>query len=115
MPETARVYRRMEREAKTVRLMIELFCRGRHEHADGLCDDCVALLTYVQERLTRCPFRIDKPTCLRCAVHCFKPGMRERIRVVMRYAGPHMAWRHPVRSLLHSLDSRAAPRSGETP
>jgi len=30
--------------------------------------------------------------------------MRERIRAVMRYAGPRMLWRHPLLALLHLAD-----------
>ena len=33
-------------------------------------------------------FRINKPVCAECTVHCFKPDMRSQIRDVMRFAGP---------------------------
>jgi hypothetical protein len=38
-------------------------------------------------------------------VHCYKPDMREKVRAVMRYAGPRMLRRHPVLSVLHLIDS----------
>jgi hypothetical protein len=42
-------------------------------------------------------------------VHCYKPAMREQIRVVMRYSGPRMAQRHPLLAAAHLLDRRKAP------
>ena len=42
----------------------------------------------------------------RCPVHCYRPGMREAVREVMRYAGPRMVVRHPVLALRHLLDGR---------
>jgi hypothetical protein len=53
-----------------------------------------------------CPLIEDKPTCASCPVHCYKPVMRERIRAVMRYAGPRMLRRHPVLAILHLLERR---------
>jgi hypothetical protein len=32
--------------------------------------------------------------------------MRERVRDVMRYAGPRMMWRHPWLALAHVVDGR---------
>jgi len=103
--------RRARRELKTARVMIDLYCRDHHGGGRGLCDDCRALSAYAQQRVDRCPFRADKPTCVNCPVHCFKPAMREQIRLVMRYAGPRMVWRHPVLSLFHFLDGKRKPRS----
>jgi hypothetical protein len=39
-------------------------------------------------------------------VHCYIPTMREKIRVVMRYAGPRMAHRHPILTSFHFIDSK---------
>jgi len=86
--------------------MIGIYCRGKHGKKGGLCADCASLLEYADRRLTACPFRADKPTCLNCPVHCYQPEMRERIRAVMRYAGPRMALRHPLLTLWHALDGR---------
>ncbi len=91
--------------------MIGLHCRDRHGCGPGRCDRCGALWEYTRQRVERCPFRDDKPTCLRCTVHCFRPEMREEIRAAMRYAGPRMPWRHPVLALLHLLDERSGQRS----
>lgn len=95
---------RIEREARTVRIMIGIFCQAHHKPGSGLCTECQDLLTYANERLTRCPFAPDKPACAKCPVHCYKADMRERIRHVMRYSGPRMIWRHPILAVQHLLD-----------
>jgi hypothetical protein len=104
---------RMARELHTIEAMIGLYCRDQHGSeqqampATGtLCADCQELLAYARARLERCPYQEDKTTCARCPVHCYKPAMRERIRVVMRYAGPRMLYRHPVLAVRHLLDGR---------
>jgi len=86
--------------------MIGIYCRDHHGGGEDLCEDCGALWSYAAQRADRCPLRADKPTCVKCPVHCYQPAMRERIRLVMRYAGPRMAWRHPVLFLFHFLDGR---------
>ncbi|MCP4542946.1 MAG: nitrous oxide-stimulated promoter family protein [Chloroflexi bacterium] len=95
---------RIIRENKTVQAMIHIYCRGQHGAGDELCSECSELLGYARERLVRCPFQEGKTTCANCAIHCYKHDMRERVRVVMRYAGPRMLSRHPILALLHLLD-----------
>jgi len=107
------VERRVNRELKTVRSMIAIYCRGNHGTKRGPCTDCLALWEYAQQRVERCSFRADKPTCVNCPVHCFKPAMREQIRKVMRYAGPRMLRRHPMLTLFHFVDGkRPTPKAG---
>ena len=107
---------RIERERKTVEAMIRLFCRNRHGSRD-LCPSCEELLAYAGKRLEACPYGKDKPACSHCPVHCYKPGMREQIRQVMRYSGPRMMWKHPVLAAYHLADgrrkapARAAPKN----
>jgi predicted amidophosphoribosyltransferase len=101
---------RLRREAHTVVAMIHRYCRDRHHTTDGLCPECTELLAYARRRLARCPFQEDKTTCGKCPVHCYAPAMRERIREVMRYAGPRMVWSHPLMALRHLLDGLRKPR-----
>ncbi len=111
---------RLTREARTIEAMIYLYCRDRHETRVGLCPECQELLDYARQRLDKCPFGEGKTTCANCRVHCYKPAMRERVRVVMRYAGPRMLARHPVLAVRHLLDGRRKvatrkPRPARTP
>ena len=97
---------RMIRERRTVEAMIGLYCHGQHGTPSGLCADCEALRNYARQRLAKCPFQEGKTTCAKCPVHCYKPEMRERIRAVMRYAGPRMLYRHTIMALQHMVDGR---------
>lgn len=98
---------RVQRESQTVAALIRLYCAHHHKPADGaLCSDCRPLLDYARQRLGRCPFQEGKTTCAQCPVHCYQPRMRERIRDVMRFAGPRLLLRHPFLSLFHLLDKR---------
>ena len=101
--------RRLQREAHTVAAMIRRYCRDRHHTTDGLCPECAELLAYAHRRLARCPFQEDKTTCGKCPVHCYAPGLRARIREVMRYAGPRMLFSHPLLALMHLLDGLRKP------
>jgi hypothetical protein len=96
----------MAREGSTIRAMIEMYCRDVHGMKDGLCAECSALSAYAMERLRRCPYQEGKTTCAKCPIHCYKPSMREQVRVVMRYAGPRMMFRHPVMAAWHLFDGR---------
>lgn len=98
--------RRIAREWKTLRLMIRLSCRDLHGGTRFPCEGCAELEAYAERRLEKCPFAEEKPTCVKCPVHCYEAEMRERVRQVMRYAGPRMLLRHPVLALLHLWDER---------
>ncbi len=98
---------RMAREARTIEAMVRIYCRRKHDHRRELCADCSDLLEYAFLRLEKCPFQEDKSTCANCKVHCYKPDRREQIRDVMRFAGPHMLYRHPYLAFMHLvIDSR---------
>ena len=92
----------LEQERATLLAMIRIFCRGNHG-GKQLCEDCAQLWDYAEERLAKCPFGIEKPTCQNCTVHCYKKDMRQRVREVMRYAGPRMIWHHPVMAIRHLI------------
>jgi hypothetical protein len=97
---------RLLREERTVAAMIKRYCRGQHGPGAELCPDCQALRDYVRIRLERCPFQEEKSTCVNCPVHCYQAAQREKIKAVMRYAGPRMLWQHPVLALRHWLDGK---------
>lgn len=105
--------RRLKREFRTMVAMLRIFCRGRHGSQGGLCADCQQLQEYARGRLDRCPFGAEKPTCVNCPIHCYKPTIREQVREVMRYAGPRMLLRHPWLAIWHLLDSRRRPPEDE--
>ena len=102
----SKAQRHIGRERKTIEAMISLYCCDKHGTSGSLCPECGALLDYALKRLDRCPFKEAKPTCANCTIHCYKPEMREKVRAVMRYAGPRMTKPHPVLSLFHFIDGR---------
>lgn len=109
MSETQTVHPRIAREHETLVKMSQLYCRKQHGTVNhNLCPECQELLDYALERLHKCPFQERKSTCAKCTVHCYKPVMRERVRTMMRFAGPRMLFSHPVLAVLHLLDGRKA-------
>ncbi len=127
--------RKREREQEIVSQMIALYCKGNHsahrsvslrerggemrqmregaalrERGSGerwdLCPECAELEAYAHARSERCPFMEEKTFCSNCTVHCYRPEMRERIRTVMRYAGPRMLFHHPVMAIRHMIESQ---------
>ena len=91
---------RIEEEKTVVEQMIRLYCRKREGNAQ-LCPTCWELLDYAHRRLDRCRYGEDKPTCKKCPIHCYKPEMKERIRMVMRWSGPRMMLYHPLAAIGH--------------
>lgn len=112
-------------QKKTVAAMVRIYCSVEHVAArrraglsDGigkLCADCQALLDYAHLRLTKCPYQDDKPTCVKCPIHCYKPDMKERIKTVMRRAGPRMLFLHPWLTVLHFWKEHVNPHPAAPP
>ncbi len=96
----------MHKEQETVKKMIELYCRGNHASGQELCAECGELLAYARKRLEMCKYGKEKPACSKCPVHCYKPLMREKIILVMRYAGPRMIFAHPAEAVRHLLKEK---------
>lgn len=102
---------RITREKKTIAAMLAIYCSDHHGTRGALCSDCAGLLDYAERRLDNCPFQEEKPVCNHCEVHCYAAIQRERVRDVMRYAGPRMLLPHPILSLFHMLDKgRPVPK-----
>lgn len=101
------------REKRMVSQMIALYCQKNHRTKDGLCPECAALADYARQRSDKCPFMESKTFCSNCKVHCYKPEMREKIRAVMRWAGPRMLPVHPVLSIRHVAVTLKAKREAK--
>lgn len=94
----------IKREILTVTTMIQIYCRNHHESSDHLCEECETLREYAHKRLEKCSYGEDKPACNHCPIHCYQKEMKEKTRIVMRYAGPRMLLRHPVMTFFHLLN-----------
>ncbi|MEW6088610.1 MAG: nitrous oxide-stimulated promoter family protein [bacterium] len=95
---------RLKRERKTLKITIEMYCKGNHKVQSGICPACSELMEYSLLRLDKCPYQEGKTTCANCPTHCYKKDMREKIRDVMRYAGPRMTSKHPILAFFHFID-----------
>lgn len=105
---------RIEEEKETIETMIHIYCRWNME-GEGICSGCQELLEYAHERLDRCPYGQTKPSCRKCLIHCYKPSMKQRIRVVMRFAGPRMLFLHPVLAVKHMIrEIKKTKRPGQS-
>lgn len=103
--------RNLQLDLSTVSAMVRIYCRAHHaDKSGGVCPACAELTRYAEMRLAKCPFWEEKTTCRECPVHCYRAGEREAMRVVMRYAGPRMLWRHPLLAIRHLwLERQGAP------
>ena len=87
--------------------MIALYCCKNHHTTKGnLCPRCQTLSDYALQRIEHCPIMETKTFCSACPVHCYRPEMREQIRVVMRWSGPRMLFVHPVLALRHLKETK---------
>ena len=93
---------RISFEKETVERMLQIYCSHHHERS-GLCETCHELREYSFARIEKCPLRPEKPVCAACKVHCYKPLMRERIKLVMRFSGPRMVYKAPVKAITYLL------------
>ena len=116
-------------EADMVSQMIALWCRGHHagaaRAADAprvrlglrevrLCPECAELREYALGRIGRCPHMGTKTFCSVCPTHCYRKEMRERIREVMRWAGPRMLLYRPVPAIRHAIVTVQAKRAARS-
>lgn len=99
------ISRKLQHERRIVADMIALYCRKKHSTRE-LCDDCRALLEYADSHTMYCPRMAEKTFCSQCQSHCYRPDMRERIREVMRFAGPRIIFYHPIAALRHLYYSK---------
>ncbi len=90
-----------EKEKEMLGLMIRVYCRGKHKNKKELCPQCQELQEYAWIRTDKCPFMETKTFCSACKVHCYAPEMREKVREVMKYAGPRMLFYHPTAAIRH--------------
>ncbi|PJC87457.1 hypothetical protein CSW98_06065 [Vibrio sp. HA2012] len=93
-------------EYKTLKAMVQIYCKDTHNSARQLCPECDNLLSYAVTKLDRCPYGEEKPACNRCPIHCYKPEQKEKMRMVMRYSGPKMLLPHPILAVRHLLHAR---------
>lgn len=101
-----KLFNRIEREKRTLAVMVKMYCDHYHDKIGSICSDCNELTEFANERINRCIFQDDKPVCSECLVHCYRMDMRDKIKTVMCFAGPKMIFHHPILGIRHLIDKR---------
>ncbi len=104
---------RIEHDKYILRKMIEIYARHRCND-DAARQEFNRLAQYACNRLEHCRYGEAKPACMDCPIHCYAPKERERIRMVMRWAGPRMILYSP-RAVLRHLSQTLKARFAGTP
>lgn len=92
----------IEQEKVTINCMIDLYCTKKHgQPKNQLCQECEDLKTYAMARLMYCRYGEQKSTCEKCPTHCYRKDYKQKIKQVMRFAGPRMMLYHPIMALRH--------------
>jgi hypothetical protein len=109
-----------KKDIRVLANFIDIYCRENHKETEkhafhisdedlqaglqdlNLCSDCSRLLEHGIAKLTLCRYE-PKPSCRRCKTHCYAPGYRERVRVVMRFSGTYLIKHGRFDLLLHFL------------
>ncbi len=96
--------KRLQRERKTIKIMVKMYCGSVHASRQIPCNECQNLLNYALTKIDRCIFGAGKPACSECLVHCYAKEKREKIKTIMRFAGQRMIYRHPYLGIMHFVD-----------
>lgn len=94
--------------------MVKIYCHAHHQRPtkSQLCPECANFIAYANEKLDRCPYGQNKPTCNKCPIHCYKNEQRQQAKTIMLYAGPRMLFMHPILAIKHLLcGKRPVPTS----
>lgn len=94
--------KRIDKEKKIVKMMIDIYCSGKHKtKKNEFCSECSTLLNYANQRLSNCKFGNNKTSCSKCPIHCYKKDMKEKIKEVMKYSGPRLIIYKPYEFIRH--------------
>ena len=91
---------KIQKEKETIKFIVELYCSKKLK-CDKMPDEYAELIQYAIQRLDRCKFGNAKSSCKKCRIHCYKRDKRERIREIMRWAGPRMFFYAPATAIRH--------------
>ena len=89
-------YMKIYKEMEVVDLMIDIYYKKQIRLDEGKNVEKKDLMNYCHYRLSKCPFKDNKPFCSNCKIHCYDKIHQELIRKVMRYSGPRMMIYHPI-------------------
>ena len=90
---------RLDKDRRTLEAIGRIYCSAHHKETPkgkaGLCSSCRETIDRTLEHTTSCPFG-HEGNCQDCSIHCQRGEAQVRIREMMSYAAPRMAYRHPL-------------------
>lgn len=92
---------RRDQKHQIVSDMVMIYCDGHHKHTLSPCPKCQEVLDYSKFRTSKCPYIKKTLFCSNCPTPCYKPDMKEEMRVIMKYSGPRYFFKHPILVLKH--------------
>jgi len=94
---------KIEKDKQTIRFMVELYCKQKL-HQTSISEEYTQLIEYGCLRLEHCKYGKKKPACKSCKTHCYRSEMREKMRTVMKWAGPRMLLYNPMAMIRHLMN-----------
>lgn len=93
---------KLDKDRRTLEAIGSIYCRGNHDAAKrdaaGMCPECREAIEQTLDRASSCPHG-HEGNCQDCKTHCQRGEAQVRIKAIMRYAAPRMAFRHPIMTL----------------
>ena len=93
---------KIEREKKTITMMVELFCRKKLRKEE-MPQEYAEFQQYAYARLDHCRFGEKKTSCKRCPIHCYSKTRRQQAKLIMRWSGPRMLLYSPMAAIRHMM------------
>lgn len=89
----------VEKDRRTLEAIGQIYCSGNHARVlkdeGGMCVECREAIEQTLDRTRSCPHGHEL-NCEDCSTHCQRGDAQARIKAIMRYAAPRMAFRHPI-------------------
>lgn len=93
---------KLDKDRRTLEAIGSIYCRSNHGEAKrdaaGMCPECREAFEQTLDRASSCPYG-HEGNCQDCKTHCQRGEAQIRIKTIMRYAAPRMAFRHPIMTL----------------
>jgi len=90
-----------QRQNEQLEVIIQIYCKAKHDSSGKLCADCANLLLYAKTKIEKCPFNDKKPNCGSCKIKCYSKPMQDKIIKIMKYVGPRLVFTHPIMTINH--------------
>ena len=92
------------KEKDNIKTSFSVYCNANHDTKDGkLCPKCMALLTTIMLKISRCKYGITKPLCDHCDEKCFGDANNKTFMEIMDGSRTGMLLRHPVMTVRHKI------------